>query len=555
VAARSCVPHRLALALALAAALPAQAARFTWHGDLLDGDAPADGRYDLRLRTFAQPGAKAPLGEATELPGVRVVEGRFSVELELPEDPDGTTWVEIAVRDAADGGDYATLGAPQPLTKVNSTCPGAWALDGNSGTPAGSYLGHADARTLFLRSSRGIAVNSTTELTDSATDLLLRPKSGGDTDADLVLETSSGKSAEIYLRESNGNLVLGSSGAMEFFDDIEPATQNAGGEMFSFSGRLRSRAVGTQATDTSGGLWVDDERPHAAYLGRGDNASNWTGIYESTRGWLLTAHDNGAIGLNTGLEALPANVTRINAPSGAALNGLPAPSAAGVNELTLHPAIPGTEISLVLYQNSGQGSTLEQLASGTMRLTASSGDIVFRTPTAGRSVYTSGSFGAGRDPLANALEVEGAASKTTAGDWLANSDRRIKTQIAPVQDAIDTILRLRPVTFRYGEDYRRAHPGLDERRYYNVLAQEFAQVFPEAVRGSGEYLPGLPRTPGNEILQVDTYPAQVTALAAIQELARQDEALHTALTRLEAENRALRADLQRLRQRLDDDAP
>ena len=137
----------LAIALALGMGIaPGHAANYTYHGDLMDGDAPAAGAYDLRVRSFAHPGATKALGEATELPGVALVEGRFSIELDLPEDADGTSWVEVAVRRSDSGEAYVALGDPQPLTKVNSTCPGAWALDGNSGAPAGSELCRMEMR-------------------------------------------------------------------------------------------------------------------------------------------------------------------------------------------------------------------------------------------------------------------------------------------------------------------------------------------------------------------------------------------------------------------------
>ena len=102
----------LVLALAAALALPpaAQAANYTYHGDLMDGDVPAEGAYDLRVRAFAQPGATKALAEPTELPGVKLSAGRFSVELDLPEDADGTTWVEVAVRRTGSTDDFETLG-------------------------------------------------------------------------------------------------------------------------------------------------------------------------------------------------------------------------------------------------------------------------------------------------------------------------------------------------------------------------------------------------------------------------------------------------------------
>lgn len=121
--------------------------------------------------------------------------------------------------------------------------------------------------------------------------------------------------------------------------------------------------------------------------------------------------------------------------------------------------------------------------------------------------------GIGRDPAANALEVEGNASKSAAGDWLANSDRRIKQNIETVTNALDTLDRVRLVSFNYTDDYRAKHSGVSDGRYLNVIAQEFAEVFPDHVKGSGECL-----SDGSEILQVDTYPLTIYSAAAIKEL-------------------------------------
>ena len=133
---------------------------------------------------------------------------------------------------------------------------------------------------------------------------------------------------------------------------------------------------------------------------------------------------------------------------------------------------------------------------------------------------------------AKSLSIEGSASKSTAGGWKANSDVRIKQDISPIADALETLAKLRPVTFRYTDAYRADHAGIDDQRYYNVIAQEFAEVFPDAVKGSGEYLEGAPKTPDNEILQVDTYPAQIVAIAAVQELAEKNAALQAKVERL-----------------------
>jgi hypothetical protein len=124
--------------------------------------------------------------------------------------------------------------------------------------------------------------------------------------------------------------------------------------------------------------------------------------------------------------------------------------------------------------------------------------------------------GIGRDPTANELEVSGAASKSAAGSWLANSDVRIKQDIQTVTDAIETLDRVRLVSFRYTDDYRAQHEELKDRRYLNVVAQEFRDVFPEAVESSGERL----GDDGEELLQVDTHPLTIYTAAAVQELNR-----------------------------------
>ena len=160
----------------------------------------------------------------------------------------------------------------------------------------------------------------------------------------------------------------------------------------------------------------------------------------------------------------------------------------------------------------------------------------------------SGNTGIKRSPTANDLEVEGTASKTAAGDWLANSDARIKQDIQPVTDALAKMDRVRLVSFRYNEAYRKNHPSLEDRRYLNVIAQEFREVFPEHVKASGEKLPD-----GSEILQVDAYPLTIYAAAAVQELNLKVERLENELRSRNADNEQLRRRLERIEQRLSQD--
>lgn len=146
-----------------------------------------------------------------------------------------------------------------------------------------------------------------------------------------------------------------------------------------------------------------------------------------------------------------------------------------------------------------------------------------------------GFVGVGRAASANRLEVEGEASKTTSGGWSANSDQRIKTDIQNIDDGVATINKLRPVRFKYTDEWKKSHPSIEDKYYYSFIAQEFQRVFPDAVKGSGEYLEG----DAKEILQIDPYNAQIVAIKAIQELAEKVE-------KLEEENQVLRKQNQQL---------
>lgn len=184
-------------------------------------------------------------------------------------------------------------------------------------------------------------------------------------------------------------------------------------------------------------------------------------------------------------------------------------------------------------------------AAGHMRFYTTSGsttDHTNITSTIRMTIAQGGNVGIGRHPSANKLEVEGEASKTTAGDWLANSDRRIKEDIQPIRNALDMLDKVRLVDFRYTEDYRAAHPGIADQRYLNVVAQEFAEVFPNHVKSSGEKLPD-----GSEILQVDTWPLTIYSAAAVQELNAELKAKDT-------EMREMKQRLERLEKLLEQQA-
>jgi hypothetical protein len=155
--------------------------------------------------------------------------------------------------------------------------------------------------------------------------------------------------------------------------------------------------------------------------------------------------------------------------------------------------------------------------------------------------FNNGGIGINRTASTNDLEVEGTASKSTAGDWAANSDRRIKTEITDINDSYDLMLKLRPVKFKYTNWYLSQHPKITDKFYYNFIAQEYAEVFPESVKGSGEYLES-----GEEILQMDSYNAQIVTIKAVQELIKENEVLKQDNQNLQQEVNELKKQYQML---------
>lgn len=163
-----------------------------------------------------------------------------------------------------------------------------------------------------------------------------------------------------------------------------------------------------------------------------------------------------------------------------------------------------------------------------------------------KTLRINSTVGIGRCPTSNTLEVEGEVSKTVAGNWAANSDRRIKTDIKEIGNAFDIMLKLRPVKFRYTEQWRKTHPTIRDQFYYNFIAQDFQQVFPESVTGSGQYLDGDPQ----EILQLDSYNATIVAVKALQELIIENMELHQKIQKQQIDIEALQGELEAIKRLL-----
>ncbi|MDO8659344.1 MAG: tail fiber domain-containing protein, partial [Candidatus Parcubacteria bacterium] len=101
----------------------------------------------------------------------------------------------------------------------------------------------------------------------------------------------------------------------------------------------------------------------------------------------------------------------------------------------------------------------------------------------------SGNVGIGTTTPGAQLDLStDSARKLTTTTWTTGSDERFKTNIESITDSLDIIRRVRPVKFHYNTDFLTAHPSVVDTDYYNFIAQEYQQVFPNSVSESNDRL-------------------------------------------------------------------
>lgn len=92
--------------------------------------------------------------------------------------------------------------------------------------------------------------------------------------------------------------------------------------------------------------------------------------------------------------------------------------------------------------------------------------------------FTNDRVGIGRVAATNSLEVSGNASKDASGDWLANSDARLKRDIIQMnsEEIIKKMMRLQGVTYYWNDTVTGStRPTIKQ---YGFTAQNIQEVFP-----------------------------------------------------------------------------
>ena len=113
----------------------------------------------------------------------------------------------------------------------------------------------------------------------------------------------------------------------------------------------------------------------------------------------------------------------------------------------------------------------------------------------------------------------GSIDVTTSGTtYTTTSDRRLKTDIQPIEHATDMLMAMNPVTHRW-----KADPDADA--VVGFIAQEMQEIVPEAVSGEPD---------GEEMMSMDYGRITPVLVAALQDAHKKIEALEERLAELEA---------------------
>jgi hypothetical protein len=142
----------------------------------------------------------------------------------------------------------------------------------------------------------------------------------------------------------------------------------------------------------------------------------------------------------------------------------------------------------------------------------------------GLTIDTAGNVGIGTTNPGAQLDLStDNARKLTTTTWSTGSDIRIKTNIESIGDALGIISRVRPVKFNYTPEFLAAHPSVNDTFYYNFIAQEYREVFPNSVSTSTDGL-----------LYLNSSNMIPYAIAGIKELASTTLALQSQMSLLSA---------------------
>jgi len=557
-------------AASILAAGAAHAAVFTYHGNLQDAGKPAEGRYDIELTLYSTPSGGSVLAGPLTIYAVPVHDGNFSTDTDfgpLAKAFD-QAYVGVKVRSAG-AGDFVALDARSSATEASTSCPGSWSLDGNAGNPGGSYFGTADSASFVLKTDAQQVARAYFNVGKALPNWIGGGSLNDGIGADGSFIGGGGSSTDASMANTVGPLsVIGGGrknqagvGAASGFAVVGGGVQNiantdyavvAGGDNNTASGAHAtigggsgnnasgdySIVAGGDGNSASGdlsfaaGFAVTADGLNSAVVGGYRNEAS--GDYSFAAGMEANALHQGAFvwsdstptRVNSSFDSTGNDQFDVRASGGMAINSVPINSDVELTIVGHGVPGPGLDYANVFMRQNGTAAGI--LASVGQATVGGNDAQFFLDQFNGTNQTRRLSLAANGD-----VTVTANAFKPGGGSWTATSDRRIKQDISPIHDALDTVLKLRPITFHYTPEYRAMEGGLADKAYAGFIAQEYREVFPEAVVSTDKHVPGTAQNDA-PILALDPNPALITAVAAVQELSVQNAELRERLDDLTA---------------------
>ncbi len=395
----------------------------------------------------------------------------------------------------------------------------AWSLSGNSGTdPATQFLGTTDNQPLTLRVNNQKAlrlqfaayVDPSTNMTHSSNNVVGGFRANS-VDEGAVAATIAGGGVQVQASEypnrvtDNGGTVGGgvsntagnSSGTLEdaFYATVSGGLLNtAGGEYTTVGGGFINSATGSQSTvaggtqnnssglySTVGGGYANSANNQASTVAGGE--SNAAGALYSTVGGghnNTATHDRSTVSGGASNQATASGATVSGGKTNLAMGDTATVTGGQQN-------IASAFVSTVAggYQNTAAG--VNSFAAGRRAKANHDGTFVWAdlfsqdfasTGSNQFLILANGGVGINTNtPAGFALNVAGTLSCTTLTQ---TSDARFKTNVADIDDALDTIHELRGVTFDWNCDAAEMR-GFTDGRQIGFVAQEVEKVLPQLV--------------------------------------------------------------------------
>jgi len=148
----------------------------------------------------------------------------------------------------------------------------------------------------------------------------------------------------------------------------------------------------------------------------------------------------------------------------------------------------------------------------------------------GNTYFDGGNVGIGTGASPSyVFQVVGAAAKSTGTTWTDTSDERVKTNIKTIENGLDTINKLRPVSYNYTKEYLDLHPELSSSKKYNsFIAQEYKEVFPDAVNIGPDFKNDSGEVIVEGLMDFTPHDLFMYLVKAVQELSAKVTALESA---------------------------